>query len=147
MSQPWTRGTAVIVHFCLLVLLCSALWIITGLILDLAEYPGRAGPALAVLLPGCAALGVLSRLCRRGRFVASMAVVLVTMAVLTEFCRIYVLDFTGGPPTLWVAFRDTAGMNAPYAGALSLLPLAGWYVTRALQHRRNSGTAGCNHAA
>jgi hypothetical protein len=134
-------------HFCLQALLCACLWVIVGRAYDLTGYPGRLGVALALLLPGCVSLGALSRLFGRGRFLASAAVAFVTMAILTEVFRVYVVDFAGGPPTFWATFRVTASINAPYAVGLSLLPFGGWYGTKALQRRREVSARESNGAA
>ena len=134
-------------HFSLQVLLCGGLWILVGRAYDLGTYPGRPWLALSVLLLGCLSLGALGRLPGGGRFPTSAAVALVSMVVLTEFCRVYVVDFAGGPPTFWVTLRVTASMNAPWAIGLALVSVAGWYGMRAVQRRWPCGTAGSNDAA
>jgi hypothetical protein len=122
-------------HFSLQAVLCAGLWILVSRAYDLGAYPGRPGFALSVLLLGCVSLGALGRLPGGKWFVGSTAVALVSIVVLTEFYRVYVVDFAEGPPTFWVTLRKTAGINAPWAIGLAFVSLAGWYGTGACQRR------------
>lgn len=132
--RGWTSFAVAVGHFCLQVLLCAAFW---------TAYALRpSGLGLGFVCLGCAALGVVSSLCRRGCFEASAAVLLVSMASLTESYRVTVLDYVGGQPTFWIAFKETATINAPYATVLALLALAGWHGTRAIQRRHRPADGG-----
>lgn len=147
MARRTRRLVTLLAHFGAQALLCAGLWILVGRARNLGTYPGHPGLALAVLVAGCVLLGALGHLPGSGRFVASVAVALVSIVVLTEFYRVYVVDFVGGPPTFWVTLRETASINVPWAIGLALLPIAGWQGTRALRRRWGSATTGSNGAA
>ena len=97
--------------------------LVCGLVYALAAWAFRlrcvagdatsVGVPLAVVLLGNTALGVVGRLNKRPPLEPCPAVLVVSLLYLTEFFRIYVVDFFGTPPTLWMVLRETVWMNAP----------------------------------
>jgi hypothetical protein len=134
--RRWRPVVFAVGHLGLQALLCAALW--TGFTL----LRGRSALALGVVCLGCVALGVISGALRRGWFEACAAILLVSIAALTGFYRVYVLDFVGGPPSFWIALRETATLAVPYAAMLAIVSFAGWYAARAVLRRRQPARPG-----
>ena len=110
------------------------LWRVAALAFDPTQYPaGRL--SFGIVVAGSFAIGGLNRVCGRTRTEIWGVTIVAGLALLTYIDRFYVLDYFGGPPSVWITLRDTGVRNLIYAGVFGLVPITGWQMMHGGLHR------------